>query len=80
MPKIAKFGTRVCFETDLLHALRLKAAQSQQSLSSLVNDAVRQALRDDEEDLQAFKDRAQEKTLSYAALLKALKAHGKYRN
>jgi hypothetical protein len=41
-----------------------------------VNDAVRFALREDE-DLAAFEDRVAEPTMSYEALLKDLKAHGK---
>ena len=38
---------------------------------------VRQALREDQEDLAAFEDRAAEPVVSYEALLKDLKAHGK---
>ena len=46
-------------------------------MSDLVNDAVRMALREDQEDLAAFDERAHEPTMSYEALLKDLKAHGK---
>jgi hypothetical protein len=35
------------------------------------------ALREDEEDLAAFDDRVAEPEMSYEALLKDLKAHGK---
>jgi hypothetical protein len=35
------------------------------------------ALREDEEDLSAFAERAKEPTVTYEALLKDLKAHGK---
>jgi hypothetical protein len=38
---------------------------------------VREALREDEEDLKTFADRAAEPTMSYEALLADLKAHGK---
>lgn len=47
------------------------------SLSNLVNDAVRAALLEDQEDLAAFKDRVNEPVLSYEELLNDLKAHGK---
>jgi hypothetical protein len=46
-------------------------------MSDLVNDAVRMALREDQEDLTAFDERAKEPTISYEELLKDLRAHGK---
>jgi hypothetical protein len=67
----------VYFEPELHRAIRLKAAHTQRSISEIVNDAVRMALREDEEDLAAFDDRVAEPTISYEALLKDLKAHGK---
>ena len=67
----------VYFETDIHKALRLKAASTQRSVSDLVNEAVRLTLIEDQEDLAAFEERAAEPTISYEALLKSLKAHGK---
>ena len=67
----------VYFEPDLHRAIRLKAAHTHRSMSSIVNDAVRMALREDEADLAAFEDRVAEPVISYEALLKDLKAHGK---
>ena len=67
----------IYFEPDIHHALRIKAANTHQSVSEVVNEAVRLALREDEEDLSAFEERAAEPTLSYEALLKDLKSHGK---
>lgn len=67
----------VYFEPALHKAIRLKAAHTQRSVSDIVNDAVRLALREDQEDLAAFDDRVAEPTISYEALLKDLKAHGK---
>lgn len=67
----------VYFEPALHQAIRLKAAHTHRSISDIVNDAVRLALREDEEDLAAFEDRVAEPTISYEALLKDLKAHGK---
>jgi hypothetical protein len=55
----------------------LKAAHTNRSISDIVNDAVRCALREDQEDLAAFEDRVAEPEISYEALLKDLKAHGK---
>jgi hypothetical protein len=67
----------VYFEPALHKAIRLKAAHTHRSMSDIVNDAVRLALREDEEDLAAFEDRGAEPVMSYEALLKDLKAHGK---
>ena len=67
----------VYFEPALHKAIRLKAAHTHRSISEIVNDAVRMALREDEEDLSAFEDRVAEPEMSYEALLKDLKANGK---
>jgi hypothetical protein len=50
---------------------------SNRSLSDLVNDAVRAALAEDQEDLAAFEHRLAEPVMSYEELLNDLKAHGK---
>jgi predicted transcriptional regulator len=67
----------IYFEPDLHRALRLKAAHTRHSLSHLVNEAVRQALQEDQEDLAAFEERVNEPLISYEELLKDLKRHGK---
>lgn len=67
----------IYFDPQLHAALRLKAAHTNRSLSDLVNDAVREALAEDQEDLAAFDGRVSEPTMSYEALLNDLKAHGK---
>jgi hypothetical protein len=67
----------IYFEPELHQALRVKAAHTNISVSTLVNDAVRLALREDQEDLAAFEERASEPTISYEDLLKDLKANGK---
>lgn len=67
----------IYFDPALHEALRVKAAHTHRSMSDIVNDAVRKALREDQEDLAAFDDRVAEPVISYEALLKDLKAHGK---
>ena len=76
MSDLSKRST-VYFDPDVHHALRIKAADTHQSVSEIVNTAVRQVLHEDGEDLSAFEERAAELTLSYEALLKDLKSHGK---
>jgi len=67
----------VYFEPEIHQALRLKAAFSHRSVSDLVNEAVRAALLDDQEDLATFENRVSEPTITYEELLSDLKAHGK---
>jgi len=67
----------IYFDESLHEALRLKAAHTHRSVSDIVNDAVRAALAEDQEDLASFNERAREATLSYEELLDDLKAHGK---
>ena len=67
----------IYFDEHLHQALRLKAAHTHQSISDLVNDAVREALREDRDDLASFDERVAEPTMTYEALLDDLKAHGK---
>ncbi len=76
MSEVSKRST-IYFEPEIHHALRIKAANSHQTVSEVVNEAVRLALREDSEDLSAFEERSDEPTLSYEALLKDLKSHGK---
>lgn len=58
-------------------ALRLKSAETSQSMSELVNQALKQALAEDAEDLAVFKDRAKEKLVSFEDMLKDLKRDGR---
>ena len=67
----------IYLEPQLHQAVRLKSAHTNRSMSEIVNDAVRQYLREDHEDLAAFEDRVAEPEMSYEALLKDLKAHGR---
>jgi hypothetical protein len=67
----------VYFEPYLHRALRLKAAETDRSISELVNDAVKEALAEDAKDLAAFEDRASEPDLRFEDVLKDLKKRGK---
>ncbi len=67
----------VYLDADLHRALRMKAAETDQSLSDLVNGAIRRSLLEDADDLTAFDDRALEPTLDFERLVKDLKRRGK---
>lgn len=66
----------VYLDPHLHRALRLKAAETRRSMSDILNDALRAALRDDEDDLAAVASRAAEPSISYEAFLQQLKADG----
>ena len=67
----------IYFDPDLHKALRLKAAETSRSITELVNEAVREALREDAEDLAAFYDRKKEPLVSYDEMVKRLKKDGR---
>ena len=67
----------VYFEPGLHRALRVKAAETDLSVSELVNNAVRAGLAEDAEDLEAFRARAKEPTSSFENLVSDLKRRGK---
>ena len=77
MNESAAKRSTVYFEPELHRALRLKAASTNRSISDIVNEAVRQALREDQEDLAAINDRVAEPTITYEELLDDLKGHGR---
>jgi hypothetical protein len=66
----------IYFEPDLHKALRLKAVETNQSLSELVNEAVREALAEDAEDLAAFEDKGEEPVISYDEMVMKLRKDG----
>jgi hypothetical protein len=69
--------TTVYFDRSIHRALRLKAAETDQSLSTLVNSAVRESLSEDGVDLEAFESRASEPTLSFESVVRDLRRSGK---
>ena len=67
----------VYFDPAIHRALRLKSAETDRSISDLVNDAVKASLAEDAEDLAAFEERASEPNLSFEQVVKDLKRSGK---
>ena len=67
----------VYFDPDMHRALRLKALETSRSLSDIVNDAVRDSLVEDAEDLAAFAERANEPLVTFESVLKELRANGR---
>jgi len=75
MGQNAKRAT-VYFDEDVHRALRLKAAATDRSLSEMVNEAVKVALAEDAEDLDAFEKRKSESSVGFEEFVKGLKARG----
>jgi hypothetical protein len=67
----------VYFEPQIHSALRIMAAHSHCSMSDIVNDAVKLVLAEDQEDVAACEERANEPVLSHEEFLNQLKADGK---
>ena len=69
--------TTIYFDPDLHKALRLKAVETSRTVSELVNEAVKEVLSEDAEDLLAFDERAYEPLISYDEMIKRLKKDGR---
>lgn len=77
MPEnVAKRAT-IYFDPALHRMLRMKAAETDRSISDLVNDAIRAALAEDAEDFEAFEAREPEPDYSFEEAVKDLKRRGK---
>ena len=62
---------------DPIHkALRLKAAETQQSMSDLVNDALEASLLEDLEDIEAWRESQSDEKIGFEAFVKLLKKDG----
>ena len=67
----------VYLQPEYHRALRVKAAETEYSVSALVNEAVQNALREDALDLEAFETRADEPSIAFEKVLKKLRKDGK---
>ncbi len=67
----------IYLDPALHRALRIKAAETDRSISELISDAVKSALAEDADDLQAFEERTSESDLLFETVVRALKADGK---
>ena len=68
--------TTIHMEARLYKALRLKAAETDCSISDLVNETVRLSLAEELEDLAAFDERAGEPNLRFEDVIEDLKRSG----
>jgi plasmid stability protein len=76
MSSLTKRST-VYLDPELHRALRIKAAETERSVSELVNEAVKYALIEDSMDLKSFEERKDEPLVRFEDVLKKLKKNGK---
>jgi len=60
-------------EDTILQVLKLKSSETKQSMSELVNDALKASLQEDLEDIKSWEERKAEDTYSYEEFLGLLK-------
>ena len=76
MATLSKRST-IYLDPTLHHALRLKALETSCSMSKIINEALREALAEDANDLSIFERRADEPLVSYEQMVKRLKQDGR---
>lgn len=67
----------VYLKPEYHRALKVKSAETECSVSDLVNLAVKQALLEDAVDLEAFDKRSEDPLLAFEDVVKKLKRDGK---
>ena len=76
MPVTKSKRATIYFDPALHKALRLKAVDTEQSVSDVVDEAVRALLAEDAEDLATLDSRVREPTVSFESFVQELKAKG----
>ena len=66
----------VYFDPEVHKALRLRAAANDQSISDMVNEAVRASLAEDATDLATFDKRKRERSVSFDSFVQGMKRRG----
>ena len=59
-------------DDTILQALKLKSSETNQSMTELVNDALKASLQEDLEDIKSWEERKGEETYSYEEFLELL--------
>ncbi len=77
MSESAQKRATIYFDPYLHRALRLKSAETDCSISELVNEAVKAALAEDVSDIEAFEVRENEPDYAFEDVVKDLKRRGK---
>ena len=76
MSELTKRST-IYLNPEIHKALRIKALETSRSMSDLINDAVKEALAEDAEDLTVFEERKNDPLISYEEMVKRLREDGR---
>ena len=76
MSTLSKRST-IYLDPALHQALKIKSLETSRSMSEIINDAVKEALAEDAEDLAVFDKRQDEPLISYEDMVKRLKKDGR---
>jgi len=76
MSTLSKRST-IYLDPVLHQALKIKSLETSRSMSDIINDAVKEALAEDAEDLAVFDKRQDEPLISYEDMVKRLKKDGR---
>ena len=68
MSNLSKRST-IYFDPSIHQALKIKSVTSSRSVSELVDEALRQLMNEDQEDLEAYAQRKDEPDINYEELL-----------
>lgn len=68
--------TTITLNDKIYKALRIRAAESGESVSAVIENAVKEQVLEDLEDLQIVKQRENESAIDFHAFVKELKADG----
>ncbi|HET9174024.1 MAG TPA: ribbon-helix-helix protein, CopG family [Candidatus Saccharimonadales bacterium] len=68
--------TTITINDKIYKALRIRAAESGETVSVLVEDAVKEQILEDLDDLQTVKERENEPAIDFKDFVKELKADG----
>jgi len=69
--------TTIYLDPQLHYALRIKAMETDNSMSELIEEAIKISLAEDSIDLVAFEERKKEPSLAFEDVLRSLKKSGK---
>jgi plasmid stability protein len=69
--------TTIYLDGSLHRALRIKAAETDHSISDLVGEAIRLSLAEDAIDLAAYEERKHEPRMTFEEVVKKLRKNGK---
>ena len=69
--------TTIYLDSELHRALRIKAAETEHTVSELIQQAIQLSLAEDSIDLSAFEERKKEPSMAFEDVLKRLKKNGR---